>query len=300
MNNTKITFFMIVTDRDVVIADYAVRSYAKLKDIPFKLRVYSNWVSSALKKKYFSSWRKFEFVEIVENEWQTDDKRPNDPKLEGPFDKCATIWDRELKKIQTPYHATVDADFEILNAKFIPVLLEQLEKNHNLVAISTDYYPTNPECYDSYSDEVIRLNERWNTWFCIYKREALQCNVSHAYYEEIVPGSVRRNAWDETAYFQKALKDIYGFDLEVLDSRYQPCFIHYGAFSKNVAIDKTNVAIYRQLQILRKNGLFGNRDTFTKKLAERLDKIIFGRVDRTKYVDGWGQDRDDKNKLLSY
>ncbi|MUG99022.1 hypothetical protein F7734_44715 [Scytonema sp. UIC 10036] len=298
MNNTKITFFMIVTDRDVVIADYAVRSYAKVKGIPFKLRVYSNWVSSALKKKYFSSWRKFEFVEIVENEWQTDDKKPIDPKLEGPFEKCATIWDRELKKIETPYHATVDADFEILNTKFIPVMLEQLERNPNLVAISTDYYPTNPECYDSYSDEVICLNERWNTWFCIYKQKALQCNVSHAYYEEIVSGTVRRNAWDETAYFQKTLKDIYGFDLEVLDFKYQPCFIHYGAFSKNVAIDETNVAIYRQLQILRKNGLFGNRDTITKKMAEKLDKIIFGRVDRTKYVDGWGKDRDENNKLL--
>lgn len=300
MNNPEITFFMIVTDRDVVIADYAVRSYAKLKGIPFKLRVYSNWVSSAIKKKYFSTWHNFEFVELVENGWQSDDKKPNDSKLEGPFEKCATIWDRELKKIHTPYHATVDADFEILNAEFIPVMLEQLEKNPNLVAVSTDYYPTNSECYDSYSEQLICLNERWNTWFCIYKREALQCNVSHAYFEEIVPGLVRRNAWDETAYFQKALKEIYGFDLAVLDSKYQPCFIHYGAFSKNVAIDETNVAIYRRLQILRKNGLFGNRDIFTKKLAERLDRIIFKRVDRTKYVEGWGQDRDENNKLLNY
>ncbi|MBR8834057.1 MAG: hypothetical protein DSM106950_08450 [Stigonema ocellatum SAG 48.90 = DSM 106950] len=290
MNDIKITFFMLVTDRDIVIANFAVRSYAKIKNIPFKLRVYSNWISSELKKKYFPAWRQFEFVEIVENEWQTDDKKLSDPTLEGPFDKCATVWDRELKKIQTPYHATVDADFEILDPKFISVMLDELEKNPSLVAMSTDYYATTPEAYDSYSDEVICLNERWHTWFCIYKREALQCNVSHAYYEEVVPGPVRRNAWDETGYFQKALKDIYKFDLTVLDPKYQSCFIHYGAFSKNVSIDESNVVIYRWLRILRKNGLFGNRDFLTRKLAGRLDKIIFNRVDaeREKYVEGWG------------
>lgn len=48
-NDVKITFFMIVTDRDLVIADYAVRGYGKIKDIPFKLRVYSNWITSTLK-----------------------------------------------------------------------------------------------------------------------------------------------------------------------------------------------------------------------------------------------------------
>jgi hypothetical protein len=169
MDDVKITFFMIVTDRDMVIADYAVKSYAKIKGIPFKLRVYSNWISSALKQKYFPVWHQFEFVEIVENEWQTDDKKPLDHTLEGPFELGATIWDRELKKIQTPYHATVDADFEIIDAKFIPIILDKLDANPNLVAISTDYSPTEPESYDSYSDEVICLNERWHTWFCIYR-----------------------------------------------------------------------------------------------------------------------------------
>ena len=289
MNDIKITFFMIVTDRDLLIADYAVRSYAKIRGIQFKLRVYSNWVSSALKQRYFLAWRKLEFVEIVESEWMTDDSKPTDSKLEGPFEKCATIWDRELKKITTPYHATVDADFEIINAKFISVMLENLDANPNLVAMSTDYNPTMSEYYDSYSDEVICLNERWHTWFCIYKREALQCKVSHAYYEEIVSGAVRRNAWDETGYFQRALQKYCGFDLAVLNFEYQSNFIHYGQFSKNVHVNETNVALYRQLQILRKNGLFGTGDIFSRKLASLLNKNLFGGVDRLKYVDAWGK-----------
>ena len=289
MDDIKITFFMIITDRDIVIADYAVRSYAKIRNIKFKLRVYSNWVSSALKQRYFSAWRKLEFVEIIESQWMTDDNKPTDSKLEGSFEKGATIWDRELKKITTPYFATVDADFEILDAKFISVMLKELDANPNLVAMSTDYNPTTSEYYDSYSDEVICLNERWHTWFCIYKRQVLDCNVSHAYYEEIVSGSVRRNAWDDAGYFQKALKDFCGFDLAVLDFKYQALFIHYGQFSKNVDINETNVALYRQLQILYKRGWFGNSDIFTKKLASFLNKNLFNRVDREKYVEGWSK-----------
>jgi hypothetical protein len=291
MSNTKVTFFMIVTDRDILIADYAVRSYAKVKGIPFKLRVYSNWISSALKQKYFPAWRQFGFVEIVENEWQTDDKKPNDPNLWGPFEGCDSIWDRELKKIETPYHATVDADFEILDAKFIPVMLAELDNNSNLVAMSTDYSPTNPEHYDSYSDKTICLNQRWHTWFCIYKREALKCTVSHGYYQETTSGTLRRNAWDSAGYYQKALKEIHGFELAVLDSKYQPCFIHYGAFGQNRDINESNIALYRQIQILRKRGLLGSRDIFTRKLAGLLHKILFNRADknRSKYMDGWAK-----------
>jgi hypothetical protein len=290
MNDPKITFFMLVTDRDILIADYAVKSYAKIKNIPFKLQVYSNWISYALKQKYFPLWREFEFVEIIEKEDQTDENKPSNFALEGPFEMGFTIWDRELKKIKTPYYATVDADFEILDAKFISVMLEKLDANPNLVAMSTDYFKTEAEYYDSYSDEVIRLNERWHTWFCIYKREALQCNVSHKYYEEIVHGRVRRNAWDDAGYLQKALKEIHGFELAVLDTQYQSCFVHYGQFSKNIDITENNVKSYRQLQILRKRGLFGSRDIFTRKLAGMINKIVFDKANknRGKFVDGWG------------
>jgi hypothetical protein len=290
MSDIKITFFMLVTDRDIIIADFAVRSYQKIKDISFKLRVYSNWISADLKQKYFPAWRLFDFVEIIEYEWQTDDKRPTDRRLEGPFELCATVWDRELNKIETPYHATVDADFEILDSKFIPVMLAELDSNSNTIAMSTDYSETKPSVYDSYSDETISLNERWHTWFCIYKREALNCNVSHAYYEEIVSGSGKRNVWDETAYFQKALKEDLGFELAVIRSDFQHCFIHYGRFSKNTDINESNVNIYRQLQIINKIGLFGIRNKLVTKLTYLVYKYIFTGVDnkRGKYVDGWG------------
>jgi hypothetical protein len=295
MNGTKITFFMLVTDMDIVIADYAVRSYAKIKGIPFKLRVYSNWITPALKQEYFPQWRRFDFVDLVENEWQTEENRPSGPDLDGPCERYDTIWDRELRKIETPYHATVDADFEILDPKFIPIMLAELDADSNLIAMSTDYSRREPSYYDSYSKETICLNERWNTWFCIYKRVALQCSVSHAYYEEIVPGPVPRNTWDSAGYFQKALKDVYGFQLAALDQRYQPCFIHYGAFSKNRYITKKNIFLYRRLEILQKRGLFGGvpiiwrMNSRVARLAKYLERVLFGgKTDRSTYLPGWG------------
>lgn len=297
MSDVKITFFMLVTDPDILIADYSVKSYAKIKNISFKLLIYSNWITSSLKRKYFPAWREFPFVEIIENEWHTESNRPSDRRLDGPFELYDTVWTRELRSITTPYHATVDADFEILDASFIPVMLSQLDANPRLVAMSTDYSPRIPNQYDSYSNEVICLNERWATWFCIYKRQALQCEVSHAYYEELVPGPVRRSVWDSAGYFQKTLKDTYGFELAVLDPKYQPCFIHYGAFSKNRDINEHNIGLYRRLQILRRRGLFGNGNVLTrgldtlliKRAADHLNGVLFKHVDRSKYWPGWGQ-----------
>lgn len=280
---------MIVTDRDIVIADYAVRSYARIQGIPFKLLVYSNWVTSTLKKRYFPAWRQFHFVEIVENEWQTDDNKPTDPHLWGPFELAGTIWDRQLKRIQSPYVATVDADFEILDAKFVSVVLAQLDADPNLAVMSSDYSSKRPAVYDSYSDEIICLNEQWHTWFCVYRREALQVPVSHAYHEQIVDGPVRRTAWDDAGYLQRYLKTKMGYRLAALDPAYQSCFIHFGQFSHNRHINEANVRHYRQLRILRKVGLFGRRDLVTRGVAAVIEKVWFGYVDRSKYLKGWAQ-----------
>src|SRR4051794_31884464 len=99
MNDETIIFFMIVTDRDCIIADYAIRSYAKIIDFNFKLIVYSNWLRSDLRARYFPKWRCLPFVEIWCNPAHTYEHKPLDPHLEGPYESCDTIWDRELKHL---------------------------------------------------------------------------------------------------------------------------------------------------------------------------------------------------------
>jgi hypothetical protein len=287
MTDPKVTFFMVVTDPDLIIADYTVRSYGKIHGIPFKLRIYSNWISNDKKRQYFPSWQKLEFVEIIENEWQLDENKPSDRHLEGPFEKVTTIFDRELKKIQSPYYATVDADFEILDATFVQVMLDLLDTNTNLAAISTDYEPAR-QAFERYSGEVVWFNERWATFFCIYKIETLRCKTSHLYYEEIIPETKCRSIWDGCAYFQKNLKDNFDYELQALDSKYQPCFIHYGGFGRNREINHSNIGLYRFFRIVHKCGIFRIKNKVTCKLGYLGEKIFFGRIDWSHYWPGWG------------
>jgi len=286
---TRVTFFMMVTDRDVVIADYAVRSYAKISGVPFKLVIYSNWVLSSLRERYFTQWRQLPFVEVWENPEQTDDRKPQDPALWGPFELCYPVWDRELRKLtDTPFHATVDADFEILDGRFVNEMLRRFDANPRLIALSTDYNPRIPGYRDSYSGRVITLHERRHTHFCMYRRAALDCTVSHAYHEEAQPGTTEVGAWDDAGWFQRALK-LAGNDLEVLDASYRKCFVHYGAFGQNRHITEDNVALYRRLRILGVRGAFGLGDPVTRLAARAAAAVLFRHADRSTYAPGWSQ-----------
>ena len=86
---TEVTFFMIVTPRDAVIADYAVRSYAKVKDVDFSLVVYSNYLLPEQKTYFFPRWEAFPFVDIARNPHHDADlsginARVQSDSLEGP------------------------------------------------------------------------------------------------------------------------------------------------------------------------------------------------------------------------
>ena len=167
-------------------------------------------------------------------------------------------------------------------------MLSLLEKKPETVAMSTDYSPRSDNYFDTYSNEIICLNERWHTWFCIYRLDACKCTVSHFYHEELVDGPVRRNAWDSCGYFQRSLKKDFGYSLAVLDKTYQPCFIHYGAFSKNLNITGSNIGAYRRLRILGKRGLFGNRDILGRGISRVFLPLLFPKTSRRHYWNGWG------------
>jgi len=285
-----ITFFMLVTDRDMVIADYSVRSYAKITAFPFKLVIYSNWVLSSLRERYFTEWRKLPYVEIWEDPEQADDRKPSDRQLWGPFELCYTIWDRELKKLTaTPYHATVDADFEILDPDFISAMLARLEADPKLIAMSAEYNPKTPKYFDTYSHEIITLNERWQTQFCIYKREALQCPVSHMYHVELQPGPVPRSVWDDAGYFQRGLKQM-GYELDAVDPKYARSFIHYGAFGQNRHIDEHNIARYRRVQLALQRAQLVVPAFIMNRVGWRVNRLLFPKVDRATFAPGWGAD----------
>lgn len=287
---------MLVTDRDMVIADYTVRSYAKISAIPFKLVIYSNWVLSSLRARYFTEWRKLPYVEIWENPEHTDERKPQERYLWGPFELCYTIWDRELKKLTgTRYHATVDADFEILKPDFIYEMMRRLEANPKLIAMSAEYNPKVAEYMDSFSGELITLNERWQTQFCIYKREALACPESHIYHVDIQDGPVPRNVWDDAGYFQRALK-LMGYELEAVDRKYAQSFFHYAGFGQNRHIDERNIASYRRLQLALHKASRVLPAFLMKALWWRVEQLFFPQVDRGTFAPGWAADAPGRHR----
>ena len=246
---------MIVTPRDVVIADYTIRSYAKIRGLAFRLLVYSNYLLPEQKAHYFPRWEVMPYVDIARNRHHDADigsigGRINAEKLEGPFEYCDPIWDRELHAVETEYVATVDADFEILRPRFLHTMMQRLRTEPDLVAMSTDYSPTDV-VYEPYTGNTIILNERNHTWFCIYKRKAFEVSqVSHAFHREMLVGApVERNCWDSCAYFQKSLRD-QELHLDYLHGKFRRDFIHYGAFSKNTTVTRDSVAVFRLFAIM--------------------------------------------------
>ena len=251
-----LTLFMLVTPRDAVLADYAVRGYRKLLgSVEFRLVVYSNYLLPEQKSYFFPRWARLPYVEIRHNDHHDADveaikSRVTAERLEGPFEYCDPIWDRELPRLGSPLVATVDADFELLRARCVVHMLRAFESEPRLIGYSTDYSPTRLH-FESFTGEDIILNERNHTWFCIYRREAFElAGVSHAYYQEIRPDqAIRRDAWDSSAYFQKSLRD-QGYVFRHLEPRYQHDYIHYGAFSKNTTVTRQTVGVFRALALL--------------------------------------------------
>lgn len=248
---------MIVTPRDVVIADYAVRSYAKLSGRinDFSLLVYSNYLLPEQKAYYFPRWERLPFVELARNPHHDADLpdingRVQRDALEGPFEYCDPIWDRELRKLDSRLIATVDADFEVFRPRFVEFMLRRLDAEPDLVGMSTDYSATDT-VYEPYSGNTIILNERNHTWFCIYKHLAFErSQVSQAFHREMLVGApVERNCWDSCAYFQKSLRD-QGLRFDYLHGKFRRDFIHYGAFSKNTTVTRESVAMFRFFAVL--------------------------------------------------
>lgn len=162
------------------------------KQLPFTLYIYANTFTQDLKDEYFDNWKKLPYVELYDNADKKDKiatmgefiVSPEGYKrgIEGNFELCDVIWSEKFLEFETPYWATVDADFEILNPKFILRMIDKLDNNDNLVAMSSDYSKT-----QYYKDVVASgdLFERYHTWFCIYKKR-LRYVKFHIFYIQII------------------------------------------------------------------------------------------------------------------
>jgi hypothetical protein len=289
-----IIFFMLVTNRDTYLASYAIRSYQKLinglNNFSWKLVVYMNNLKEEFKIYAENKWKKFDYVEIVDNTKfiNIDELVPGNivksdegwtKLIEGKYEPCGVVWTREFRNFQSDYWVTVDADFEILSPQFVIEAFEKMENTKNIVAISSNY-SDNCHVYDSYSNENIIAMKRYHTWFCIYKKQAQKCKASHFYYQEIVHGL--RLSFDEGAKFQWDLREQFGYEMESVDKRFQSQFIHYGAFSKNNSLDtEKKIYFYRIIAILSHRGLMGGNniiDKIIRKIFKFIHRAVYNKI----------------------
>lgn len=272
----EVTFFMIVTPREAVISDFCIRSFGLLRGLDFQLVVWSNYLLPEQKAYYFPRWEALPWVDLRRNDHheanlpRIRERLKVEKRMAGPFEYPEPIWDAELWKIESPFIGTVDSDFEILHPRFAFFILDQLKRRPTLVAHSTDYSET-AVVYESYTRERIILNERNMAYFCLYKRAAFErSRISFGYHQEILNSStsVKRNAWDSGAYFQKSLRDL-GYELDSLHGRYRTDYIHYGAFANNTTVTRANVRSFRAIALLE-HRLHPRLGSLLRRVRKRL------------------------------
>jgi hypothetical protein len=257
------------------------------------LVVYLNCLKESFKKTYGEKWKKLGYVELIDNTQfiNPDELTPGGAArseegltacIAGKFEPGCVVWTREFRKFTTDYWATVDADFEILKPDFIVDAFDKLENNAKLAVLSSDCNGTRPH-FDFYSGETKIIMRRYETWFCIYKKETQKCKTSHFYYEETVKYGLKLS-FDDGAKFQWDLRDQFGYEMAAVDSTYKRQFLHYIAFSKNDSLDTPfKIALYRRIKIIARRGLMGSGalpDRIIRKTFEIIWEILYGKLNR--------------------
>ena len=117
MRTPEVTFLMIVTPREAVIADYCVRSFGLLRGLDFKLVVWSNYLLPEQKAHYFPRWDALPWVDLRRNDHHEADlprireRLKVEKRMAGPFEYPEPIWDEELWKLDSPLIGTVDSSW---------------------------------------------------------------------------------------------------------------------------------------------------------------------------------------------
>jgi hypothetical protein len=215
---------MIVTPPDSHIARYAVRKLARSLHESLHLCIYFNGLNPNLQRRIRQHVQGNPYVQLKDNYAQIAENREAIAAQvgkvmvtanghacelrEGLYEPQAEIWSRELVRFtEFDLAGIVDPDFEILEPDFIAGIQGAFADDERLGFFSTNYSPT-VEFYDSYSREHCILEQRYHTWFCLYRRRALELESDFYFYEER-GGKVRK--WDHSARLQEKLHSVHGF-----------------------------------------------------------------------------------------
>jgi hypothetical protein len=264
--NMSVTFFMLVTSDDWEIAIYSIRSFIKVLDRNPKsfLLIYCNGLSPErenrlrlesgahprmLIKSNAERLKRIEH-EIVPGKYYLDDSGRRHLR-EGRYEAHDEVLTRELVKIESDLVGIVDADFEVLDASFVSMMVDEFSKDPSLAFYSTDYDDTHYS-FETCFQKWAFIEARFHTWFCLFRRSALDCYCDFAITEKVQDGQL--HMYDTGAELQRVLTEKHGYRGKSLDRRLQRQYVHYSQFSKNRSLKGRSLRVYRCIRISRRNG----------------------------------------------
>lgn len=310
-----IEFFMIVTNRSIFITDYCVDSYKKVYNTLsgnyiIKLKIYLNCINISKYQKYINKWQQISYVEIVYSKLNIKDFEyrdgmyiaiPTGKTYKYPME-FEEAFDYGYANFESDYFISVDNDFEIFNPQFIREMLNILQRNDNLGLISTSKTNT-CKYFDSYSNSTIFLQERNDTWFCIFKKESKVQGISchpvdqyvnkdnktirfnflngnwYEYIENCKKEESIRSVWDGMAFLQDRIRKTFVSPIIAITDifpEFENQFIHYGAFSQNISLNTPfKIWLYRKVAIRRKIGFYSIPEDLNF-LVKKFYHIVFG------------------------
>lgn len=318
-----VEFFMMLTNRSIMLAKYTIGSYKKVWDLlhndyDMRLICYLNAINKSKWGGYLDDIQRDVnnskypgFLLFVDGKFSNEDFEWTGTcyQVKGS-DKCYPLpmvfpaegQDEYFQKSEADYFVTVDDDFEVLNPRFVKVLLNYMDENE-IPCISTDRTPSETKVsFDKYSNGETEVQRRNCTWFCIYRvadRLPVSMCVVDAFYmangEVVVWKQLNseltwndyehvfrtekgvRRTWDNGGVLQEQMRKGKRFlSLEDLGD-YKKQYIHYAAFASNSIINTPlKTAVYRFLMI---QELIIN-SKMMKKLVRKIRKTMFSDKER--------------------
>lgn len=283
----KLMLLTIVCPPDLFISEYAIKSMIPALSDSINLTVFFNGVSPSdqdlIKMKIDCGYINYvSNYDRINNEINTISDQVGKyyktetgalEKREGLYENGGAIWSRELIKFKEwDLVGIVDSDFEVFEPDFIPMIVNEFIVNPTLGFYSTDF-GEDTQGYDSFSNQQAVFKKRYHTWFCIYRREALEKYPHFGYVEEKRDGLMHK--WDHSAKLQEVLAESYGYVGACLEKRDRWKFIHYGAFAKNRSLNHDKLKKYRIMRIGKHNGF---RHILRFRVFSKPVRIIFDKA----------------------
>lgn len=264
----KLTMLMVITPPDLPIARYSVRAIQNVLSEDVRLHIFCNGLLEE-QQDLIGSWIYSDFTTISSNTAEVNQEQlasevgrfvegivPGVADFrEGPYESCGEVWSRETLKLQSPLVGLLDADCEVWQGHQIKDAVGMFLANPALAVASSDF-SAEQEVFDSYSLTKATLAPRFHTWFCVYRREALEDFGDFSYREEL--SESRCLKFDHGAFLQKQLFS-RGWEGALFTLASRRTYIHYGAFAKNKSLNGRRLSVYRFLRLGKHNGFSHTR-----------------------------------------